>query len=212
MTNILRQVALWNGFPGAPGDTTWYFAGGTTTNVVQMRNFFAAIASLLPSSVTVQVQNTGDVVTAETGVATGSGAPGGAGGGPGEPGGGAEAGVAAGWWSQASAAVVTGTAGGGYSGPSGVVMRLETGVFVAGRRLRGRSFLVPMAGSIQDTNGTVAATPLGTLNTAAAAAVTASGTSWLVWHRPVGGSGGSVSPVTSAGIPDKIAVLRSRRD
>src|SRR4029453_13013983 len=187
MTNILRQVALWNGFPGAPGDTTWYFAGGTTTNVVQMRNFFAAIASLLPSSVTVQVQNTGDVVTAETGVATGS-------------------------WSQASAAVVTGTAGGGYSGPSGVVMRLETGVFVAGRRLRGRSFLVPMAGSIQDTNGTVAATPLGTLNTAAAAAVTASGTSWLVWHRPVGGSGGSVSPVTSAGIPDKIAVLRSRRD
>jgi hypothetical protein len=187
VANILRQVAVWNGWPGAPGYTTWYYGDGTTTNVVQQRNFFAAIASLLPSSVTIQVQNTGDVINDATGQAVGS-------------------------WSQASAAVVTGTAGGGFAGPSGVVMRMETGIFVAGRRLRGRTFLVPMAGTVQDSNGTVAATPLGTLNTAAAAAVTASGTSWLVWHRPVGGSGGSSSPVTSAVIPDKIAVLRSRRD
>ena len=85
MATIIKQQAIWTGFTGAPGYTTWYFDGTTTTNVVQMRTFFDNIKGLLPSTVSVQVQNSGLTINDATGAAVGT-------------------------WSQASAAIVTGTA------------------------------------------------------------------------------------------------------
>lgn len=184
---IIKIQAIWTGFVGAPGYTTWYFASGTTTQVVQMRNYFDAIKAELPSIVTVQVQNAGLELDEGTGAATGA-------------------------WSAASAAPVVGGGIGVYAAPAGAVTNWLTSAFVAGRRLRGRTFLVPLRGAAYQSDGTLVAGTLTTLQSAAAAQVVASGASMLAWHRPVNGSGGSVDAVTSSAVPDKVCVLRSRRD
>lgn len=187
MADIIKIQAVWTGFTGAPGYTTWYFGAGTTTQSVQMRAFFDAIKGLIPSTVSVQVGSTGLLIEDSTGAATGT-------------------------WTTAAQTVVVGTAVGTYSAPAGAVVNWLTSAYIGGRRLRGRSFLVPLSGNVYQNDGTLGTTSLGTLQTAATAEVTASGTSFIVWKRPVGGAGGTQSPVTSSIVPDKCVVLRSRRD
>lgn len=89
-----------------------------------------------------------------------------------------------------------------------------TAAFVGGRRVRGRTFLGPLDNSTLQTDGTLASTALTHAN--------ALGTSWydagltdtlaVVWHRPVGGAGGSAHEIIGHSVKDKFAVLRSRRD
>jgi hypothetical protein len=79
------------------------------------------------------------------------------------------------------------------------------------RRLRGRTFLVPIAGNAYQTNGTLYDSARTALQTAATAFVAAQSTSFVIYHRGTG-SDGSNGLVTSAFVPDMIAVLRSRRD
>lgn len=90
----------------------------------------------------------------------------------------------------------------------------KTGDIVNGRRVAGRTFVGPLDyGTIQD-DGTPTATALTKLE-AFANAWTDNGTTDVyaaVWHRPVGGSGGSDHEITAHSFKDKFAVLRSRRD
>lgn len=92
------------------------------------------------------------------------------------------------------------------------LIRVETGVILAGKRLRGRIF-VP--GPTENVNGT--GTPAGTyvsaLTTAAQSLLAAGDPVLAVWHRPPpgGNTGLAVGAVGATGQP-KWAVLRSRRD
>lgn len=95
-----------------------------------------------------------------------------------------------------------------------VCVTWKTAAVIGGRRVRGRTFAGPFATAEADTDGTPNAN-LMTHMQAFADAWTDNGltdTFAVVWHRPVGGTGGTAEDITGHVIKDKFAVLRSRRD
>ena len=107
-----------------------------------------------------------------------------------------------------AAAPVICAGAGNYALPSGAVVRWLTGQFVNGRQVQGRTFFVPFSGL--DSAGTLLAAAITALQGAAATYVGANPA--VVWTRPTPTVAGSVHSVTSALVPDKCVVLRSRRD
>lgn len=189
MTTMNRVSVAWQNWPGAPGVTQLYVTGAITQpSVDSIRSFFQALVSLIPSGLTIQVPSSGDQIDDVTGRITGA-------------------------WSVASTpAVVTGTASGNYAGNAGAVIHWLTTVVVNNRRLRGRTFIVPLSGgATYDTGGSLAPATITTLTTAANGLVTALGVTLAIWHRPTNFSGGSSAAVTSVRVPDLAVSLRSRR-
>lgn len=83
------------------------------------------------------------------------------------------------------------------------------------RRVRGRTFLGPLALSTSEGNGTPTADAMLAANTYATSIDDEglTGLQHVIWARPPEGlSNGAVYPVTEYTIRDKFAVLRSRRD
>lgn len=110
---------------------------------------------------------------------------------------------------------VAGTQGTAYLPPATqLVATWLTAGIVNGRRVKGRTFLGPLAYVDSDSDGTPNAIRLGHLQALLDAWHNNGATSVYscVWHRPVGGVGGSDHEITSASKKDKYAVLRSRRD
>ena len=134
---------------------------------------------------TIQTSGTCDLVNEATGAITGAAA-------------------------TANPAVVTGQHNGVYAGSTGAVVRWQTAGYVSGRRVQGKTFLVPLVQAF-DTQGSIATTALTTLTNAANGLVTAGSGDFVVWHRPTAFASGSSHPVTGALVPDLAAVLRSRR-
>lgn len=102
-------------------------------------------------------------------------------------------------------------AAGNHSRPSGARIDWLTSSITAGRRLRGRTFLVPLYSAGYDTTGTIASTTLTTLNTAAANYIDAgvfADCQPAVWSR----THGVLADIVSKSITDRATVLRSRRD
>ena len=98
--------------------------------------------------------------------------------------------------------------------PAGLCVNWKTSTFVSGRRLRGRTFVVPLMSGAYESDGTIKATYLTAARDAAAALLANGATStsvFVVWHRPIGGAGGSSGTVTGASVNDRVAVLTSRR-
>lgn len=191
---ITRITAQWGGFRGAPGYSNFFFDGALSTEGgveaagVAVREFFQGVRDKLPDGSTVTIQPTADIIDEASGQITSV-------------------------VDFAAPSVVLGNGGGPYSAASGAVVNWNTQDYVNGRRVRGRTFLVPLAGSAYDAQGDLAGLTLTPLRAAADALVTATLDAPLcVWHRPVGGSGGSAHVVSSATVPDLGAVLRSRRD
>jgi len=102
---------------------------------------------------------------------------------------------------------------GSFSGASGAVIIWNTAGVRNGRRIQGRTFLVPLAGAAYGPDGTLGSGTQSSLQTAATAFAD-SITAPVVWARPSvsGASDGVIASITQARIPDMAAVLRSRRD
>lgn len=98
-----------------------------------------------------------------------------------------------------------------YAAPAGAHVQWRTSTVVAGRRLLGRTFLVPLLASAFDNDGTLNPAIVTAISAAAntlLADLTAAGNSLVVWSR----TAAAVAPVTSAVVPDQATILRSRRD
>ena len=95
----------------------------------------------------------------------------------------------------------------------GVGARVEwiTGVVFNGRRVRGRTFLVPLAKSRFEGPGMLTSGCVSVLQAAASALVSA--TDLRIWSRPSGAPGalGGSALVSAAVVPDQVSWLRSRR-
>lgn len=204
MVNILRVTARWSGFVGAPGYTVLHFrdfgtgdgpggepdAAQALAAAERARTFFASVATLLPNSVTIQVQSEVDMLEDTTGQLQDS-------------------------FSVAPPAVVTGTGGtGGYAAAAGAVVNWRTASFRNGRRIRGRTFLVPLAGGSYQSDGTLNDTFRTTLVNAAQALTDSAGSPDLgVYSRPTAvGTDGRWVIATGSTVPDMAAMLTSRRD
>lgn len=102
-----------------------------------------------------------------------------------------------------------------WSAPSGACVTWNTGGVRNGRRVRGRTFVVPLATMAYGSDGTLDSTPLSTMQAAATLlAQPFSNRQLVVFARPTApGAGDGLSvPVTSARITDQAAILKSRRN
>lgn len=110
------------------------------------------------------------------------------------------------------AKTLSGAASGTYAAPAGACITWTTSGVVDGHRVAGRTFLVPLASTKYQADGTIDDPYRTTLLTAAAALVAAA-PELTIWHRPESKAlgGGSMHPVLALRLSDKVAILRSRR-
>lgn len=184
--NIFRVQTTWHGFPGAPGFTNLYFqtSGGS---VLAVSNFFQAIAGKMCREFSFTIPAEGESFDDATGVLTGT-------------------------FTDGVGVTINGTGDSEFAGPVGAVVDWRTSSINRGRKVRGRTFLVPIPSSTFEADGTLMAPARTLYQNAATALVTASAGALVVWSRPRAHVGGMAAPVTSAFVPDLAAVLRSRRD
>lgn len=148
--------------------------------------FFSSISNRFPNSLTWSAPTSGDTVEDTTGLITGA-------------------------WTGGTAVNQTGSGGAGaYAAGVGVAVTWETDKIIGRRRLRGRTFLCPLLASEFQTDGTITAACLTTLNAAATTLVATNDV--VIWHRPSsGGSDGDSDPAVGHSIADRVTALRSRR-
>lgn len=183
-----RITAVWNGASGLPGYTRLKFEGdldaaGALAAAARMRTFFDAIKALIPSTVSITFAEAAQVYDTDQ-TLTG------------------EVGFT-------PPAIVTGTAVGAFAAPVGMVVNWLTALVFSGRKVRGRSFLVPLSSNAFAADGTPSPASMTAVQNAATALLTGSPALVIA----AGSTGAfAVAAVTGMSVPDRAAVLRSRRD
>lgn len=107
---------------------------------------------------------------------------------------------------------LTGGDASSYAALAGACVTWITNGFYNGRRLRGRTFLVPCGGNGLQSDGTLSSNFRTACQTAAAALIGAS-VDLMVWRRPTNqtAADGAKDPVIGSQVTDKAAFLTSRR-
>lgn len=195
MVALNRVRVGWTNWPGAPGVSTFYLSS-STTSLGPLKTFFTAIKDMLPNTLTTDVPNAGDVIDSATGHITG------------------------GWTGSGGGTTSSLAAAAAYSGASGALIRWNTDGILNGRRLVGRTYLVPLNNTQYANDGSLSGTAITTLAAAATALITAYAGALVIYGPPRNtGTNGPTDPgkaaqwgsVTSAVVPDIAAVMRSRR-
>lgn len=184
-------TATWSGTGGGTGFTRLRFLGNlTTAEVTQqlnaMKTFFGAMTTALPTAVSIAYQALAQEYD-DAGVLT----------------------------KEISGTPPSNTAGSGgtsWAAPVGGVINWETGAFNShGHRVRGRSYIVPLASVTYDAQGTLASGFLTMIQTAASNLLSGLIPMVVVSKHP-DGSFDQIRQVTASVVPDKACILRSRRD
>lgn len=198
MPTAYRVAAVWGGFQGAPGYSKFTFmdlVDDTSRNAAgaAVRAFFFAVKQYMDTTWTISVQPNiqgfdmaSGTLTSETSMTT-------------------------------TPAVVSGAGPATtWAGGSGYVISWRTGGIFNGRRLQGRTFMVP-ALAVFETNGTLTSTVIADATAAGNALIAASGAQFAIWGKqystvdPKLQIGGALFPVESCTVKDMAAQLRSRR-
>lgn len=188
MATLNKIPVAWGSWPGAPGVSTFYTFGGNLDNdVAAIRAFFNSVAGLMPTGLTLSVPGVGDTIDDATGLINGA------------------------WNATAAPAIVTGSSGLSYAGNAGSIVHWFTAGVANGHRVRGQTFLVPLTNVAFDTAGSIATAALTTIRNAGTALISSGAGDLRIWHRPVGGAGGSSFVVLTSSVPDLAITLRSRR-
>lgn len=186
---LARVVVEWTGgsVVGRAVNVLHYAADGGPPAPAAILSAYDAVKANLPNNVIVTVPGSGDVIEDTTGELVDV-------------------------WTAAGGGTVTGTASPAQAAGVGACITWNTGGIINGRKLRGRTFLVPYSASAYEDNGTLSVNGLLFTNNFATAMM-ASGP-LAVWHRPttVGGSDGNSYGAVIARVRDKVAFLSSRRD
>lgn len=192
---VYRVKVRWSGFSGAPGYTNLHFDAPTEPTQAGAQAVYQAafqftvdITSALPSAVSLTTEGGVEVVDQTTNELITI-------------------------LQATQGATQKGLNTGGFSSATGACIVWETGEVKNGRRVRGRTFVVPLAATYYDLDGTLNNGVLTDLQSAATA-LAGGGFSFGVLSRPSsqGAGDGSFHTVSSGRITDKTAVLRSRRD
>ena len=189
---MFEYRAVWNVQGGGVGYSVFHVRESPVTTIgaasqqfaTDLRAGFNSLVTRLPDDVVINF----DSETRELDVATGT---------------------LIGVHSVTAPATVTGTSTGTYSAPAGARVDLITGSITAGRRLRGRTYIVPLSGDSFTNIGTVSSAAQTLLETAfqmfdGVPNVYSMG----VWSR----THGVIADVTSVNVPSESAILRSRRE
>lgn len=198
MASVFQVTARWENFIGAPGYTKFHFldvvgSAGAGSVTAAARTFLNAFAGTVPIGVTIQVAAEVPEYDEVTGTLLGE--------------------VVAG----TLPALITGTAAGSYAGGAGAFVAWKTGTIWQGRRVQGRTFMVPQAG-IFETNGTLSSAFITSATAAATSLINDPASTFAIWAKRftvVNGAltqtNGAAFQVTSALVRDQASGLRSRR-
>lgn len=195
--SIMRVRTELSGFAGAPGLMTQYFSPAVAVPnqaisqlaVDRVRDALLGSAGLFASALTWRVQGQVDVLEESTGQLVDS-------------------------FNVTERNGAGSVAAGHGPLPSGGCITWLTGEYKAGRRVTGRTFVVPAASNAYESNGTLTAAYLTLLGGFADSMMNAGATDlvFCVWSRPNAlGTGGSKHGVVGSRVSDRAAVLRSRR-
>jgi len=182
MPSLAQAQVTWTGFAGAPGVSTFYWEAGGGVDLAALHSFIDGIKSAFPTGVTAKFPSTGVTIDEASGDVTGI-------------------------WTDTAPADVVGAVPGSYSVVTGLCFNWTTGVYTAGRQLRGKTFIVPCAPVVFGSNGLVVPSTITAFETEAAA-LYAGPNPIRVYSRKNGVSAG----VVDSDVSPKPAVLRSRRD
>lgn len=183
---------------GGAGVATFY-SRGPLSLLPALQDFWSAMGVHMPTGVTMVTENSGDLIEDTDGSIIGS-------------------------WAEAAPVPAGGQVVGSFAAPSGAVVTWLTTGIVHSHRVRGRTFIVPLAGTSYQADGTLQDATAAAMRIEAAAFVTATAGSLAVWSRPFAGTPatgtrpanparlGSSFVVAGSSVKDKVAVLRSRRD
>lgn len=203
---VLRVRGSLTGFVGGPGVNTFYFRGIGVTQayadaaIARVRDFYVALAPEMASGMIMQVEPVADELLTTDGSLTAS------------------------WAATTPPASVASTGISQAPAPVMSLVQWSTGGIVAGRRVRGRTFVGPVETTAHQTDGTPAEAHRTAVVGAANALLGDIGLEQglVIWARPFPGDplatppvparSGTAHKVTAAAVPNKWAVLRSRRD
>ena len=188
MATLQRVVISWTGFPGGPGASVLYFRAASTART-PLSTWISAWKYLVPDNVTITIPNSGDEVDTATAQITGT-------------------------WTAGSVITLVGTGSStSYFAAGGASVRWNTNTIRNGRKVKGRTFLVPMTALAYD-NGTLVGTAVTILNSSTTTYLADAGVAQEILSRPStpGGTDGTSGLVTSFQVKDKQAILSSRRD
>jgi hypothetical protein len=196
---MLKVKVRWSGFIGSPGWSNFFFDTGTEDFYTEAQaiaaadrvtTFLNAVKTKLPPAVSLLVQSDIEAVSPSTGELQNV-------------------------LSAGARTAINGSATAQpYSAATGAVITWRTAGVRNGRRVRGRTFLVPCVSGMFENDGTIQAGNLTEISTAASAlAADVGGIRLGIWSRPSapGAADGDWYPVTAVSVPDMGAVLRSRR-
>jgi hypothetical protein len=198
-----RHRVTWTNLIGLPGVSTFYFVDSNATGTAALHAFFEAIKFIFPAGCVIHSEAQGDVVDPATGNVTGV-------------------------WEQGQVDATLCTGQGNYAAPVGMQVNWKTAGVAGGRHIQGRTFLVPVISAGFEPNGTPGDNTRNQILSAATDLVLAQSSDLLIWHRPRAATpqwtdvrgkvhaaraqrAGSSALVTSAQVPDKAAILSSRR-
>lgn len=199
MASLAQLTINWTGFVGGPGFTNLFFRNASPGIITQpvvddavtkVDAFLTAVRATLPSTAITALNPAVREIDDTNGNLVA-------------------------FWASAPAAGAAGGLTGAYAAPAGACIAWSTNTVRNARRIRGRTFLVPLGGSAQGSDGTIDTAELTTITNAAIALRAASGASRLViWGRPTTpiATDGVSAEVTSSNVLDKMAILTSRRD
>jgi hypothetical protein len=204
MVEVARFKTKTTGWAGSPGWTTHHYtrsgvvawASHAPNIIANIQSALADIASLLPSSMLLETLGTYDVIESTTGEILYSG--------------------------EVGPSSQNGTGTDEY-GPlaTGLCVTWRTAGVVAGKHVRGRTFIVPVHAGVQEANGSPSGAALALMATYALNMLsTPTNTQFVTLARPkilpgpppVVERAGSTHIITSATVKDTFAILRSRRD
>jgi hypothetical protein len=162
-----------------------------STAVAALSTFFGAIKNLLPNGTSWQVPGSGDLIDETNGELKGT-------------------------WTQSGAATQASTATvAAYASGVGACIQWQTSGIVHKRRVKGKTFIVPLLAAGYDNNGTILGTTVTALQNAANTLVSTS--NLQIWSRPFKGTptnpqrNGAGYEVTAGLVLDRVARLRSRQ-
>lgn len=181
------RVAWSGGSVTGPGLTTFYSSAGVSPADLPgaVLTFFNSVKGIVPIGVTWTVPSSGDVLNDATGELEGV-------------------------WAESGGGAVSSTGGTAFAAGVGLRIKWVTGGIVAGRRVKGSTFLVPVHSTGLQSDGTWRPDEIDTMG-AAAVALLAADPTLGIWSRPTPSRSGSFHPIVGVVTPDAVSWLRSRR-
>lgn len=184
-----RVVIQWSGAQVVGGGVTvLHFAGDSgVPGVGAIGNALTAFRDHIPTGVSFYIPSGGDKIEDTTGELVGV-------------------------WDSGGDSGGNGTGAATAAAGAGACISWKTGGIVNGKKLRGRTFIVPLPTADYDNQGSLTPACVAALNTLADA-IQASGP-LAIWHRPTKSApaSGNSYGVIAHSVRDKVAMLRSRRD